>query len=673
MSFLYPAFLFGLLSLAIPVIIHLFNLQRPKEIIFTNVAFLKNVQEVTTSRLKLKHLLVLLCRLLFLFFLVMAFAQPVLKNEHSELLSGDNHVSLYIDNSYSMENQIDGNQALDLATSYVTSLSRFFSPSTNYSLLTNDFERADLSFKNFDKLQERITELNYSPKFRSLNDILVRERSLSGQVVDNNRFVFIFSDFQKSTLGDLNDLSLDTTVRYFIVPLQNKEVANLYVDSVWLTEPLVQVNTNITIKTRIRNSGSEAAEKVNVRLFFDDVQMNNTVVDLEPFGEKVIDFSFTMKDSVAKRGIVRVEDSPVQFDNNYYFIVGTSPKVRVYQIYQDNRSIIDHVYQNSTVFSLESAAVGEVDYSAIGQADLIVLNGVNVINRHLSDVLQRRVQEGATLVLFPGGDPDVVSYGNLLQRVRVDAFNADTSDKKGYVLASPDVRDPFFKDVFEKEDKNLNLPYAYPVIKSSVKGKEILGFRNGLSFLSGYHSGERGMIYVFTSPLDKHYSNFYQHALFVPVMYRLAFLSATSIIRPAYSFQERMIIIPLDTISEAIFSIEDEEDKYVPVQKLIDNKLYLELPTEDLKPGFYWLSDGKRRLPIALNAATAESAMDFYSMLELKQVFKGKNNMDILETDSAEDFYSMFKNKNIGIALWKYCLILSLIFLLSEILFIRFL
>ncbi len=673
MSFLYPAFLFGLLSLAIPVIIHLFNLQRPKEIIFTNVAFLKNVQEVTTSRLKLKHLLVLLCRLLFLFFLVMAFAQPVLKNEHSELLSGDNHVSLYIDNSYSMENQIDGNQALDLATSYVTSLSRFFSPSTNYSLLTNDFERADLSFKNFDKLQERITELNYSPKFRSLNDILVRERSLSGQVVDNNRFVFIFSDFQKSTLGDLNDLSLDTTVRYFIVPLQNKEVANLYVDSVWLTEPLVQVNTNIAIKARIRNSGSEAAEKVNVRLFFDDVQMNNTVVDLEPFGEKVIDFSFTMKDSVAKRGIVRVEDSPVQFDNNYYFIVGPSPKVRVYQIYQDNRSIIDHVYQNSTVFSLESAAVGEVDYSEIGQADLIVLNGVNVINRHLSDVLQRRVQEGATLVLFPGGDPDVVSYGNLLQRVRIDAFNADTSDKKGYVLASPDVRDPFFKDVFEKEDKNLNLPYAYPVIKSSVKGGEILGFRNGLSFLSGYHSGERGMIYVFTSPLDKHYSNFYQHALFVPVMYRLAFLSATSIIRPAYSFQERMIIIPLDTISEAIFSIEDEEDKYVPVQKLIDNKLYLELPTEDLKPGFYWLSDGKRRLPIALNAATAESAMDFYSMLELKQVFKGKNNMDILETDSAEDFYSMFKNKNIGIALWKYCLILSLIFLLSEILFIRFL
>ncbi len=673
MSFLYPAFLFGLLSLLIPIILHFFNLQRPKEVLFTNVRFLRNVQEVTTSKLRLKHLLVLLCRLLFLLFLILAFAQPVIKGTNAELLSGENYVSIYLDNSLSMENQIDDSRALDLGSAYVTSLNKFFSPSTNYSLLTNDFERKDLGVKNFDKLQERITELNYSPKYRELNDIVVREQSLSGQFTSDKRFAFLFSDFQKTTVGDLSKLNVDTSVHYFIVPVQNREVSNLYVDSVWLTEPLVQINANITIKARIRNSGKESAEKVNVRLFFDEVQMNNSVVDLDPYGEKTIDFSFTMKDSIPKRGVIRLEDHPVQFDNDYYFVISPSSKIRIYQIYQSEKEIIDHVYQNQNLFSIRSSAVGEIDYSAVGEADLIILNGLEIVNRHLVDVLIKQMQNGASVAIFPGANADAVSYGTILQRIRINEVNADTSDKKGYVLANPDIRNPFFKDVFEKEDRNLSLPYAFPVVKPAIKGNEILSFKNGNSFLSAYSSGNKGMIYLFTAPLSRKYTDFYRHALFVPVMYRLAFLSMSSVARPAYSFQEKTIVVPLEAADESVFTLENEEEKFVPVQKLIDNRLYLELPVEDLKSGFYWLSNEKIRVPLAINASSVESVMEFYSGEELKNIFKDRSNIEVLETDSPEDFYSTFKNKNIGTPLWKYCLILSLIFLLTEILLIRFL
>lgn len=675
MSFLYPAFLFGLLSLAIPIILHFFNLQKPKEVLFTNVRFLRNVQEVTTSKLKLKHLLVLLCRLLFLLFLILAFAQPVIRAKNAELLSGENHVSIYLDNSLSMENQIDENRSLDFASAYISSLNRLFSPSTNYLLLTNDFERKDLTIKNFDKLQERITEINYSPKYRELNDIILREQSLSGQFTsDKKRSIFIFSDFQKTTAGDLSRLTIDTSVQYFIIPVQNREVSNLFVDSVWLAEPLVQVNSNITIRARIRNSGKEAAEKVNVRLFFDDVQMNNSVVDLDPYGEKTLDFSFTMKDSAPKRGIIRLEDHPIQFDNDYYFVVNTSSKIKIYQIYQNEKEVIEHVYQNQTLFGIRSSAIGEVDYSAVEEADLVILNGLTAINQHLADVLVKRIQAGVSVAIFPGANVDVASYGNVLQRVKLNPVKADTSDTKGYVLSNPDVRNPFFKDVFEKEDRNLSLPYAFPTVKPSVNGNEILRFKNGSSFLSAYSSSSKGMVYLFAAPLNSTYTNFHQHALFVPVMYRMAFLSMYSVGRPAYSFQEKTIVIPLETGGEAVFTLENGDEKYVPVQKQIDNKLYLELPAEELKSGFYWLTNHEKiRVPLALNASSVESVMDFYSAEELKNVFKDRNNIEVLETDSPEDFYSVFKNKNIGTSLWKYCLILSLIFLLTEILLIRFL
>jgi hypothetical protein len=76
MIFLYPSVLFFLLALAIPIIIHLFNFRRYKKIYFSNVAFLKNIQTESEKKSKLKHLLVLLSRLLAFAALIVAFSQP---------------------------------------------------------------------------------------------------------------------------------------------------------------------------------------------------------------------------------------------------------------------------------------------------------------------------------------------------------------------------------------------------------------------------------------------------------------------------------------------------------------------------------------------------------------------------------------------------------------------
>ncbi|HRH39956.1 MAG TPA: BatA domain-containing protein, partial [Flavobacteriales bacterium] len=76
MAFLYPAFLWALTALAIPVLIHLFQLRRFKRLEFSDVRFLKEVSQQTRSRKKVRHWLVLIARLLALTCLVLAFAQP---------------------------------------------------------------------------------------------------------------------------------------------------------------------------------------------------------------------------------------------------------------------------------------------------------------------------------------------------------------------------------------------------------------------------------------------------------------------------------------------------------------------------------------------------------------------------------------------------------------------
>ena len=76
MSFVYPNFLWALFLLIIPIIIHLFNFRKYKTVYFSKVDFLTEVVEDSKSGNKLKHLLVLLSRLLLITALFLAFAQP---------------------------------------------------------------------------------------------------------------------------------------------------------------------------------------------------------------------------------------------------------------------------------------------------------------------------------------------------------------------------------------------------------------------------------------------------------------------------------------------------------------------------------------------------------------------------------------------------------------------
>jgi len=101
MLFQYPAFLFALAALAIPIIIHLFYFRRFKTVYFTNVRFLKEVKEETSARQKLRNLLVLLMRCLAVAALVFAFAQPFIPKD-VEVRQGQKLVSVFVDNSFSM-------------------------------------------------------------------------------------------------------------------------------------------------------------------------------------------------------------------------------------------------------------------------------------------------------------------------------------------------------------------------------------------------------------------------------------------------------------------------------------------------------------------------------------------------------------------------------------------
>src|ERR1700757_1756281 len=135
MSFLYPSFLFALAALSIPIIVHLFNFRRYKKIFFTNVRFLKEVQQESRAKSTLKRLLILTSRLLALGCLVMAFAQPILPGEHV-VKKGVRMISLYIDNSFSMQAANKNGTLLEDAKHKATEIIKASSASDKFQILS---------------------------------------------------------------------------------------------------------------------------------------------------------------------------------------------------------------------------------------------------------------------------------------------------------------------------------------------------------------------------------------------------------------------------------------------------------------------------------------------------------------------------------------------------------
>src|SRR3569833_1387676 len=103
MQFLYPDFLFALVTLDIPVIIHLFYFRRYQKVYFSNVQFLKEVQEQQGARRYLIERLILASLLLALLFLVLAFARPFIPGKYVANAGKQQVVSVFVDNSYSMQ------------------------------------------------------------------------------------------------------------------------------------------------------------------------------------------------------------------------------------------------------------------------------------------------------------------------------------------------------------------------------------------------------------------------------------------------------------------------------------------------------------------------------------------------------------------------------------------
>src|SRR5258706_8705720 len=251
MSFLYPSFLFVLGAVAIPIIIHLFNFRRYKTVYFSNTKFLREVKEKTDSRSQLKHLLVLLCRILAIMFLVFAFAQPYIKRGAAAETAGRKTVSIFIDNSFSMGQTQSDVPLVEIAKKKVTEIVSAENEDDLFQLLTNDFEGKQQRLIDKQEMLNEIKEVKLSPSTRYVSEIVSRQKEALAKG-SGVKFAYVISDFQKN-FSDVSNIQKDTTLRLSFVPLRSREAANIYIDTCWFQSPVQVAGQTSLLFVRIMN------------------------------------------------------------------------------------------------------------------------------------------------------------------------------------------------------------------------------------------------------------------------------------------------------------------------------------------------------------------------------------------------------------------------------------
>jgi hypothetical protein len=665
MTFLYPSFLWALAALAIPILIHLFNFRKTTRIYFSNTRFLKQVKEVSTAKRRLKHYLILTSRLLFITFLVLAFAQPIIPAQ--EQLGANRSVVLYIDNSQSMSAQLDNKvRGLEAALSFVQNIIELFPVDTRYKILTNDFAPFSNSFKTKPEALDILAQIRLSPVSREMNEIkerLEQDRRKSTEV-------FWISDFQKSTIGQIPQ-QWDSTSKWNLVPIQFASNPNVFIDSVYLQNPFAAGGEKNVLTVRVRNDGKSEVDQLNLKLTINGIQAGTSAVNIPPGGMNETTFDLTTGLSGYNKASITFNDFPISFDNEFFIALNFTDKINIIEINANaSPTSIGKVFGNTQIFNFKSYSISNFNYSLLEKADLVVLNGLNTIDASLALSVQNYLSLlKGTVMFIPGSSPEIASYQ------RFTGYNTLTLEPEKTELAEldrPDFNNPFFENVFEEQSVSLAMPKAARMLNWGSDRSAILRFKNDNPFLSRLDRG--GKLYVLASPLQASYTDFYNHALFVPVMYRIAASGKKNDTRLYYTLRENFISLRVDSLQrDEQLRLTGDQD-IIPSQRKVNDQVFLDLPKFSITQGFYSVVSGRDTVGLlAFDLNKAESLLDQYSSDEVKNQMGNGNNISIFAANSSEAFSNEIKARYLGKPLWKYALMLALVFLLAEVLLIRFL
>lgn len=672
MRFLYPNMLWGLFALLIPILIHLFNFRRHKLVYFSNTAVLRSIQQENAKTRKLKYLVTLLLRCLFIAALVLAFAFPYKPEKQLNVNAENNLVGIYIDNSMSMKGQSQRTTMLEDARQSARDLVHKLSPSSRYLLMTNSFEIQNEYPMNQEEMLDQLDRMNPDGAPAPMGEVVDRFEMLGKQHGFETSTLFVYSDFQKNTF-DLSAAKADTTMQVVVIPMVPEFKTNLYIDSVWLASPIVQTGLTNDLMVRVVNQGDKEVKGLPINFAMNGNMAASTTVDLEKNGTAELKMQFVVERNGEQQCSVSLMDHPITFDDSYNFVLSVKPSLSVVELGTD-KSNCAMIFEDDDQFHYTLMEPSRFDMGTIAQAQLLIVNETAKLNETLQQTLLDAVAEGASLMVFPSvGDPKCNNY--LYRKLGLTLVEADSNATAVEDLA---LQHAFFSDMILDMPQHPDLPKVKRHIRLRSNGipTPLLTLKNSDPLLLSETVG-KGQAFVMATALSPKWSDLADNALFVPTMVKAAFMGGKMGRLSCTIGTDKMLVLndmSLEGDHRFLFANEDRSFELMPASEVRNGKVYLYLNDNLPTAGFYDLlvNDTVNRVT-AWNESRVESKMVFADRDDIEPQFKkaGFNVAAVFDTSdfATADLVEAMAHQS---SQWKLFALIALLALLGEILVLRF-
>jgi len=639
MQFKHPELLYALLLLAIPIIVHLFQLRRFQKEAFTNVKFLKKITLQTRKSSQLKKWLTLFTRLLLLACVIVAFAQPFSSNSKS--FNTKTEMVIYLDNSFSM--QAKGSNGT-LLNSAIQDIIENIDDSEQITLFTND-----LTFKNttLKSIRNELIELSYSPNQLTYDAVVLKGKNAFSNDMGSLKNLVLISDFQQKKDPFL--FENDSLVTTNLVQLKPATQSNVNIDSVYVSKLNVE---NIELNVILKNQGNPI-ETLPVSLFNDGNLVAKSAVTIEDFANTV----FTIPNNTLFSGKLTIEDANLQYDNNLYFNLNKRDHINVLSINEADDMFLKKIYTPDE-FNYSSFGFRELDYNALENQNLIVLNELKEIPSSLITALKAFTDNGGFILIIPSDEITLNSYNQLFNNYLLTNFlDKNPNEKK---ITTINFSHPLLANVFDKKVTNFQYPKVNSFFRlGSISNPSVLGYEDGSPFLL-----QSGNAYSFSASLNDGNSNFKNSPLIVPVLYNIG---KQSLKLPQLYYtvgNTNTIDVNTKLSQDDILTLGSEDQNVIPLQQSYANKVELITDEYPNEAGIFSVNNKEEHLTnLSYNYDRNESNLNYIDLSSIENV--------TIRSAVGSTLQSIKSEANVN-ELWKWFVIFALAFLIIEMLILKF-
>ena len=526
MTFLNPAFLFGLLGMAVPLVIHLLSRRTARRVEFSSLEFLRNLERKSLRRVRVRQLLLLIARMLLIAAVSLAMARPALTGKATGDGRARTSAVLILDGTFSMSAEADGTPLFETAKERALEVLGTLHDGDEVVLLvpgasgqgSPEFVH-DLGF-----VHDAIVGASPGAAGADMAVVLRDAFHTLAGARHPNREVHVISDFQRTAFENVETGTAPEGVGVFLHPVGKDTAPNAWIESVDFGGQILEKGAPLEFRAVVASDATHPRSEVDVEIEFDGRVVDRRRVDLAP-GARV---ALSLRETFAEDGLhlgavaVRGATGPTE-DDRRNFVLRTHAALPVLVVSGDERAgrYLEAALAPPGVgagsFAVSTGDVAALETVSRAQEAVVIVTDVDRLPVRALEGLKAFLSEGGGVLVIPGPHLDAAAWSrDFLPRFLPGTITGTTGEGEAFRLDKLDPSHPLF-DVFRGGEGGL----------SDVRFTRALKVRpeSGTTTLASFSTGDAallesallpGRVLFFASSLDPAWSDLPLTGAFLP-------------------------------------------------------------------------------------------------------------------------------------------------------------